>query len=134
MRRLARLVLGAALTAGAACSSDDATLGLAGSTGRVDAARVAGGVEIANGTDRAIAYVAYDPHWLGLLAACAEPDPSCLRLPAGRRVVVPESEVAGWEGVPAERRRALSVRWWRVGPAPAGGYVPVDVHEIRVVE
>lgn len=126
--------LGAVATSLMACGAPTAATGRVPLVaGEVRAARVPGGVEIANGTDRGLAYVVHNPSWLGLLATCADPGPSCVRLAAGARVVVPEREIAGWEGQPATLRK-ISVLWWRVAATPAGGYAAVDIRELPVVE
>ena len=51
--------------------------------GSVTATRVAGGVAISNGTERAIGYAVWNPNWLGLFAPCSDPSPTCLRLKPG---------------------------------------------------
>ena len=52
--------------------------------GTVTATRVAGGVAIANGTERAVAYAVANPNWLGLLATCSDPSPVVPAAQAGR--------------------------------------------------
>ena len=119
--------------AGAACGDPVVAPRIAVVAGEVRAARVSGGVEIANGTDRGIAHAVFNPNWLGLIGTCADPAPTCVRLAAGARVVVPEREFLGWEGQPAALRR-LTVLWWRVDPAPTGGHVASSVQQIALIE
>ncbi len=104
---------------------------LAATTDVVQAARVTGGVRITNGTSRGIAYAVRNPNWLGLLATCADPGPGCVRLAAGRSVVVPEREFHGWADVP-DGAKALGVLWWHVEPDGAGGHRAGEVHDLPV--
>ena len=93
----------------------------------VTVSRVAGGVRLVNGTGRGVAYVVSNPEWLGLLALCEDPGPSCVRLAAGAAVVVPHAGIHGWEpGV-----RQAVVRWWHVEPAGAG-WRAGEIHEVPV--
>lgn len=81
------------------------------------AQRVAGGVRLTNHTGRAIAYAVWNVGWLALFAPCVDDAPACPRLADGASVVVPESEIGGYE---AGAREAV-VRWWVVVPDGAGG-------------
>ena len=130
MRSWGKGVIAALVVAGCGHEPTGADVAL---TGRVEVTRVAGGLEIANGTDHGIAYTAYNPNWLGLLALCADPGPRCVRVGSRARTFVPESEFQGWADQPAAMRR-LNVIWWRVVPSPADGYATADVHEVPVID
>jgi hypothetical protein len=94
--------------------------------GSVTATRVAGGVAIVNGTERAVAYDVANPNWLGLLATCSDPSPACLRLKPGGLVTVPLEEIAGWD---AQTTDAV-VYWWQVLPTSTGGYQASEVKRV----
>ena len=137
VRRALHLALLATVATTAACTGEkaiatnpDANKGIV--AGSVTATRVAGGIELYNGTERGIAYVAVNPNWLGTYALCADPGPSCVRLAPGARTVVPESEWMGWAGQPAGQQK-LSVHWWHVIAEP-GGYRAGAAEEIKVIE
>lgn len=63
--------------------------------GAIAASRVAGGVELYNGTETVIAYQMSNHGWLGLLAACSDTGITCATLAPGVRRVVPVSEITG---------------------------------------
>ena len=123
--RTLRLALSAVLLlASAACQRESTP---PERTGSLDVAvtREAGRIRLANNTDRPLAYFAIESNtaMLALWAACADPGPGCLRLPAGGSVVVPHSEIAGYEpGV-----RSAIVHWWRVVPDGEGRYRVADM-------
>jgi hypothetical protein len=132
-RRLGTLVVLGALALSTACSSaPTADASRVVSADGLTATLVPGGVQLANDTDHGVAFVVHNPNWLGLLALCADPGPNCVRLAAGGRMTVPQSQFAGWDEQPAADRK-LSVLWWRVVPAANGGYAAVDVRELALI-
>jgi hypothetical protein len=141
MRRSTPLLLVGLLWAAAACSRSPvaapADAARDATSGDVEATLAADGVTLVNGTNRGIAYAVWNPKWLGLMAVCDDPGPSCVRLAPGQSVVVPESQFSGWNPSPGvelqPEARALEVRWWHVLPDGAGGYAASEVRVIPLV-
>lgn len=132
MRRLTRATTVALMTIAAACSASDMPptgLQQAGIVaGNVTATRVDGGIAVANGTERGVAYAVWNPNFLGLLRLCSDPGPSCVRLKPGERIVVPIDSVVGWDAQAAE----AVVYWWHVLPKSGGGYESGEVGRVTV--
>lgn len=131
LMRTRKLVALGALIAGVACSGDRLTSTATPTSasivaGTVTATRVAGGVSISNGTERAIGYAVWNPNWLGLFAPCSDPGPACLRLKPGSLVTVPLDEIAGWD---AQTTDAV-VYWWQVLPTSSGGFQASEVGRV----
>lgn len=123
----------AALMALAACGGDrtsatEVTAPNSIIAGTVTASRVAGGVAIANGTERAVGYAVANPSWLGLLATCSDPSPSCLRLKPGGTVTVPPEDIYGW----STQATDAVVYWWQVLPTSNGGYQATEVKQVSL--
>ena len=140
MRRSTTFLLVALLSVAAACSRSPAAapaeVARDTAPGEVEATLGADGVTLVNGTSRGIAYAVWNPNWLGLMAVCDDPGPSCVRLAPGQSVVVPESQFAGWGPSPGSDQpgaRALEVRWWHVVPNGAGDYAASEVRVIPLV-
>ncbi len=131
MMRTLRLVLSAVLLlTSAACQRDDATSPERTGSLEVAVTRVGGGIRLVNHTDHPLAYFAIERNMaaLALWAACNDPTPGCLRLPAGGSVVIPNAEIAFYEpGV-----RSAIVHWWRVVPSGDGGYRVADMRSVVV--
>ena len=100
----------------------------AAAVGEVTVGRVAGGVRIANGTDRAVAYAVWNEGWLALFAPCTESGAACPTLAPGASVVVADGEIAG----AAPGMTSAIVRWWHVVPDGAGGRRAEDLREVVV--
>jgi len=130
--RMTRPLVIAALMGIVACGGESATTESAAPAsiiaGSVTAKRVDGGVSISNGTERAVAYAVANPNWLGQLATCADPSPSCLRLQPGGLVTVSLGEIAGWD---AQATEAV-VYWWQVLPTSGGGYQATQVQRVQL--
>ena len=116
-RRLVVLLIAIAVSA---CVSDGPT---AVTNGLVRAVREGNAVRLTNLTSEGRAYNINDPDWLvlaslDLLAACTTVDVACLRLPANASVLVPFTEIGGYN---ANTTDELIVWTWRVLPNGAGG-------------
>lgn len=116
-----------AVVAIAACRpegiSTDAAL-----SGKVSVIREQAGLRLTNHTDQGVAYAISNPDWLGLLAICNDPEPACIRLAAGESVLVPFTEVHGFD-TGAEK---ITVHWWHVVPDGAGHFKATDPVQIVI--
>ncbi|HEX2187488.1 MAG TPA: hypothetical protein VHG51_01260 [Longimicrobiaceae bacterium] len=115
----------------AACQPDPASVAgpeAATAGAQVTVSRADGGLRLTNATDRPVAFNVRNPDWLGLLAACTDPGPSCARLAPGASVFVPFSEVAGF----APGARQVAVTWWHVVADGAGGYRVEEFHDVAL--
>jgi hypothetical protein len=133
MRALTAVGLAVVLSTAGACSSTKSmptenAAPAAIVAGRVTASRVAGGIAIANGTERGIGYAVTNLGWLGLIATCSDPSPSCVRLAPGSVITVPLNEVYGG----SEQMTDAVVYWWQVLPRASGGYEASDAQRIPV--
>ena len=97
-------------------------------SGAVEVQRTESGFLVTNGTERPVAYHVWPRGYLGLLAPCADPGPSCLRLAPGASVSVALSEI---EGLVPETRE-ITVHWWHVEPDEGGVFRAGDMHEIHL--
>lgn len=97
-------------------------------SGRVTVTREQAGIRVTNHTDQGVAYAISNPNWLGLLAICNDPEPACIRLQAGASVLVPFSEIQGFESG-AEK---ITVHWWHVVPDGVGQFRATDPVQIIV--
>ena len=130
MSRTMRLAAGVAVSALlASCDGPGeariAAPGAVQEDGTVQASRVRGGIRLANGTGRGVAYAVANRGWLGLIGACESPGPECVRLAPGATVVVPDAELLGRDAALTE----VAVYWWHVER-------PLDVwraSEVRLV-
>jgi hypothetical protein len=119
---------GVPFLASTSCQREPAQPPLDRVDGGVEAARVAEGIRITNGTDQPIAYAVWARGFLGLFAPCTDTGPECPRLAPGASVVVPVAAIVGiWPG----EREAL-VRWWHVVPDGSGGRRADEVRELAV--
>ena len=127
MRVFRFAVLTAAVLVAASCRRDSA--GPEPSTSaRILASQVGEGVRVTNLTDRPIAYAVWNRGWLALFGPCTEMGPSCPRLAPGASVIVPYSDIAGYDASATE----ASVRWWHVLSDGQGGLRADEVHEVIV--
>lgn len=94
-------------------------------TEQVSAVRVAGGIEIANGSADVITFVVSNRGWLGLLASCADPQVACTKLAPGQGIVVKEADIHGSD---AGTFREALVSYWRI----VGGQTEELAREIVV--
>ena len=96
--------------------------------GTVSALSTRSGILLTNRTDSAAAFAAMNSGLLAMIAPCIDPGPACLRLRAGGSLLVPYSEVMGYR----TDLREVTVYWWHVVPATAGGYQIDEVRTIKV--
>jgi len=89
----------------------------------IEVVRVAGGIRLSNGGAEALAFVAWNPEWLGQIAMCIDRTTGCLRLGAHASVLVPESELLGFDPAAPE----VIVRVWRVVQGGTGGQGRAEV-------
>ena len=124
MRTFRLALFAVLLLAAAACQRDSMSPERTGSLD-VTVRVVSGGIRFDNNTDHALAYFAIESNtaMLALWGTCNDPGPTCVRLPARASVVIPYSEVAGYE----PGARSAIVHWWRVVPDGNGGHRVADM-------
>jgi hypothetical protein len=118
----------------AACGGADASLAVTevptGTATSVTVARVATGLRLTNTGSAPLAFAIMERTYAALadIAACADPGPACVRLPAGQTVSVPFTEISGY----AAGAREVIVYTWRVVPNGTGGYRAADFGSLVV--